>query len=310
MQPFTTYYYKAYVVEAGEEVLGEVRTFATNAPSDWLEVPATDGNEDYVGTIFRSSGPRNYAFCYSYSRFAPLWTAYTLTESDVLDEPIRATWSYNPAIPSEYQVYVPTNSYGTYYPNSTFPIPDNNYLARGHQIPDADRSNSSDKAQTYILTNQTPQLQNSFNGGIWQNLEKAARQFVVTKEGNTYYNSSFTTTDVLYIVTGPCYQKKTGNETVYTVSGNNVPSTVPVPNYYWKAFLKVKKSGNTITSAMAIGFWFPHQEISGQSYSSSSYVVSVDQIETWTGFDLFANLPDNVESGAESNSTWIAFRDF
>lgn len=295
------------MVEAGEEIPGEVRTFATSDPSDWLEIPETTGDEDYLGTIYRSSGPRNYAFNYSYTRFAPLWTAYTLTESDVLDDPIRATWSYNPTIPSDYQVDVRGSSYGTSYPNSTFPIPDNNYLARGHQIPDADRYNSSDKAQTYLLTNQTPQLQNSFNGGIWQNLEKAARQFVVTKESSTYYNSDFKTTDILYIVTGPCYQKTNGNETVNTVSGNNTPSTVPVPNYYWKAFLKVKKSGNTVTSAMAIGFWMPHQELS-ESYTS--YIVSVAQIEEWTGFNLFHNLPDGIEATAEANTDWPTFQDF
>ena len=317
LKAFTNYYYKAYVKEGSEYRYGEVRRFTTSAPADWLEIPATTGNEDYAGTIYRSNGARNYSFCYSNTRFAPLWTAYTLTRADVLDDQIRASWSYYPAIENQYQVSVGgNNGYPSYYNNKSFSFSDpNNYFARGHQIPDADRKNASDKAQTYYLTNQTPQIQNKFNSGIWSNLETAGRQFVVTDQSNSnYYNASFTTTDVLYIVTGPCYQKN-GNETVHVLTANSsstVPSQVPIPNYYWKAFLKVRKDGSgNVVSAKAIGFWFVHQEYSGDSYTN--YVVSVDQIETWTGFDLFANLPNDLEdgtNGAEANSSWIAFRDF
>ena len=56
----------------------------------------------------------------------------------------------------------------------------------------------------------------------------------------------------------------------------------------------------------------PHADLKGQSYTS--YVVSVDQIEAWTGFDLFANLPgDNssgIEKSAESNTSWQTFQNF
>ena len=321
LSSYSTYYYKAYVIEAGQERCGEVLTFVTAAPTDWLELPATTGNEDYVGTIYRAGGSRNYAFCYSYTRFGPLWTAFTLTEQDVLDEPIRTTWNYNASISSQYQIPVTGSSYGSNYSSSNFVYQDGSgatvslgpsAFSRGHQIPDADRKNNSDKAQTYLLTNQTPQIQNSFNSGIWSNLEQAARQFVVTDATDQYnYNSEFETTDVLYVVTGPCFQKVGGNETVYTLTGGSTdPKTVPIANYYWQAFLKVKKSGSTITLAKAIGFWYPHKPLKGESYCDSKYVVSVDQIETWTGFDLFANLPDNLESGAESNDNWNTFRDF
>ena len=311
---FTTYYYRAYVLEDGQYRYGDVCTFATTAPADWIELPSTTGSEDYVGTIYRSNKARNYAFAYSYSNCAPLWTAYTLTESDVLDEQIRAGWSYNQSIPSEYQISVGGSSYPSNY-NTNFPLPSDNLFARGHQIPDADRNNSSDKAQTYILSNQTPQIQNSFNGGIWGSLEKAGRQFVVTDSSDqNNYNAEFTTTDVLYIVTGPCYQKKGSSETVYELTGKSssiVPYTVPVPNYYWKAFLKVKKSGNQIQSACAIGFWFEHKAYTnGEKYSDSTFIKSVNQIETWTGLDLFANLPDSVEDSAESNTNWNTFKNF
>lgn len=44
------------------------------------------------------------------------------------------------------------------------------------------------------------------------------------------------------------------------------------------------------------------------------YVVSVDQIEAWTGFDLFTNLPGDNSSGiektAEANTSWTSFQNF
>jgi endonuclease G len=73
--------------------------------------------------------------------------------------------------------------------------------------------------------------------------------------------------------------------------------------------LKVNKSGSTITSASAIGFWFEHKEYEkGDSYEN--YSVSVDQIEQWTGFDFFVNVPDSYETTAETNSSWSTFQSF
>ena len=80
-----------------------------------------------------------------------------------------------------------------------------------------------------------------------------------------------------------------------------------VPNYFWKVVLKVNKSGNTVTSASAIGFWFDHKTYTDDY---SNYAISVNQIESWTGFDFFVNLPDNVENSAESNTSWSAFQSF
>ena len=80
---------------------------------------------------------------------------------------------------------------------------------------------------------------------------------------------------------------------------------LPVPNYYWKALLKVVRSGDKVTEAKTIGFWLPHDDLNGCAYDD--YVVSVDQIEQWTGIDLFPNLPDSIESQAESFTSWATF---
>ena len=42
---------------------------------------------------------------------------------------------------------------------------------------------------------------------------------------------------------------------------------------------------SVITDAITIGFWLPHDDLKGHSWEE--YSVSVDQLETFTGFDLF-----------------------
>ena len=178
--------------------------------------------------------------------------------------------------------------------------------SKGHQIPNADRkSDDTMNTQTYYMTNQTPQLGNKFNGSVWGSLETAVRNLV-----------SSSSSDTVYVVTGACYKTVGGNETVKTLTANSTsevtPKSVPVPNYYWKALLKVKWSNGVVTSASAIGFWMPHKDLSGESYTS--YACSVGDIESKTGFDLFANLPGDKDSGiekaAQTNTSWESFQKF
>ena len=96
---------------------------------------------------------------------------------------------------------------------------------------------------------------------------------------------------------------------------DDTEKSVPVPNYYWKALLKVKWSGKTVTDAMAIGFWYEHKSYPlKESYSKSDYVVSIEDIENWTGLDLFVNLPGDKDSGiekdAQANTSWSDFQSF
>jgi endonuclease G len=148
--------------------------------------------------------------------------------------------------------------------------------------------------QTFYVTNSVPQIRNSFNGGIWQSLE-AALQSIGKKEE-------------IYIVTGVAFKKVGESKSITYTTAKDDNKQVPVPNYFYKVVLKVEKSGNTVTSASTIGFWFEHKAYSGDSYTN--YSTSVDQIEQWTGFDFFVNLPDTIENTAEKNSNWTTFQNF
>nr|MCR4844000.1 DNA/RNA non-specific endonuclease [Bacteroidales bacterium] len=88
--------------------------------------------------------------------------------------------------------------------------------------------------------------------------------------------------------------------------------TLPLPNYYWKALLKVSRTGNNeINGACAIGFWLPHDDsIRVTTSAYQNYVVSVDQIEAWTGFDLFKNLPTALQDACEDDVNWTTFKNY
>ena len=151
------------------------------------------------------------------------------------------------------------------------------------------------QTQTFYVTNSVPQIQDKFNGSIWASLE-ATLQSIATKE-------------TIYIVTGAAFNKVGEAETVKYTTAKDDTKQVPVPNYYYKVVLKVAtNSSGVVTSASTIGFWFEHKEYSNSTYAD--YAVTVDQIEAWTGFDFFPNLPDTVEVSAEKNGSWTTFQNF
>ena len=298
----TLYYYRTYVKVKGTGNLestvktfrGDVKRFnyGTTIPTT-LEAPATIDGYTHAG--HGSGTSRNYNYCYDYSHYAALWVAYPLTYAHTQGSASNSNWKYDTKnIDNDYQPAITGNkSYGSAYGMTGY--------SRGHQCPNADRqSDDTMNSQTYYATNQTPQLQDGFNGGIWNSLEKAIRDLTTGRS------------DTLYIATGPCYQTVGGSETVtwYNATSTTVkPEQVPLPNYYWKAVLKIKTVDGYITDACAVGFWFKHEAYSGSKYSE--YTVSIDDIESKTGFDLFAGLPEYLESAVEAaKPSWTEFSSF
>ena len=283
----------------------------TETVTGWLELPRASSGSDYYSGSFSVNGERNYSYLYQYSTYTSLWTAYPLYSSvmSTSSKAVRGTtWAKNPDIDKDLQVNCWDASYNVIYGETDYvsnASTADDYYARGHNIPNADRSeNGSMQSQTYYATNSTPQIQNKFNSKIWSTLEGDVRSIAAA-------------TDTVYVVTGAAFNKVGENKTITYIHPKGDPDkSVPVPNYYWKVLLKVKWTGSgsskTVSSAKAVGVWVPHAQYSDSDYSS--YVYSVDQIQTWTGFDFFANLPgDNstgIEQSAESNSSWTTFQNF
>ena len=269
---------------------------AEQACPAWMELPASVAMDETVHMVTHTAQmqgrlQRNYTMLYDEDLYAALWVAYPLCASHT-SSGREESWGYDPHVPSESQTNV-NKGYGVSEPTANYP---KNFYARGHQIPNADRSGVPEMmAQTYYSTNMTPQIQNGFNGGIWAKLEEAVRMEI--PQGDT-----------LYVVTGAVFEKHGVDEEVKEIVNRNDSKTLPVPNYYWKALLKVRREKGEVTEASTIGFWLPHDDLKGRSYPD--YAVSVDQIEVWTGFDFFSNLVDSIETTAEANATWTSFRNF
>ena len=227
-----------------------------------------------------ASGERNYTHYYDADTYTSLWVAYPLESKHMGSISRPNDWTYNPSFDTKYQVNLCKSTYSDYPP-----------YARGHLIPNASRNGIKEmQEQTFYVTNSVPQVHTNFNSGIWQSLEAALQSKAKSKK--------------LYIVTGVAFEKVGETKTISYTSAKDEPTKkVPIPNYFYKVVLSATtdSSGN-VTAAQTVGFWFENKAYSGSTYTN--YTVSVDQVEEWTGFDFFPNLPDSIEKTAETNTSF------
>lgn len=300
LQPETKYYWWAWVEVNGTKYYTASKQFTTKAAvsttpvvdATWLELPAELTGTDYEGaTVWtvKDGSTRNYTIAYDTSKYATYWVAYNLKASHMgsLERPTKWTYDYSTGAPATSKQVNVDNTYATYNNGDGH--------AKGHMIPNASRNgNATMQAQTFYYTNSVPQWHNGFNSGMWSSLEGALQTIGKSEE--------------IFIVTGTAFKKVGESKTIkYTSTPSDSGKSVPIPNYFYKVVLKVNSTSSP-TSAKAIGFWFENKSYSNSEYSS--YAVSVDQIEEWTGMNFFVNLSDSIEETAESNSSWSSFQSF
>lgn len=149
--------------------------------------------------------------------------------------------------------------------------------SRGHMAPAADMKWSEQAMrESFLLTNICPQ-DSTLNGNSWERTERLGRR-LARRYGK------------VWIVCGPVFY-----DNRFGTIGNN---KVAVPDAFFKAFL-VNREGQYA----AIGF-IMYNTPEMQELKASS--MSVDEVETATGLDLFPALPDDIEEDVESNieSRW------
>ena len=136
---------------------------------------------------------------------------------------------------------------------------------RGHLCPAADMRNSQTAMnESFYMSNMSPQHP-SFNRGIWKACEELVRNSLV---------------DTLYIVTGPIFKDNKG-----TIG----PNEVTIPGYYYKVMYDKRKS-------KMVAYVIPNEKT---AKPLSSFITTVDSIESLIGVDLFHQLPDNIENELE-----------
>ena len=216
---------------------------------------------------------RNYTMLYDKTKKAALWVAYAM---NIGSYPWNVTrddsWHYDPALDQSWQPKLSSSYSGGY--------------TRGHQVASNDRKTTLYQMyQTDYFSNMTPQL-SAFNTGTtsqWDNLETKIQNLGKTVSGS----------DTLYVVTGAIFDS--GYKTD-AKDNNNV--ACPVPTRYYKCIMKVSFNASGVaTSATGAAYIFIHDE------EADRQDITIDQLETETGFDFFANIPASVRTSAKSTFT-------
>ena len=320
----TTYYYRAYAKVQGtgdksstvSTFYGDTQSFTTASLNTWLtnyEIPATSAaalsasntlyegrychdtfSETYGSTkacryntsdanqkvvthtySYNSKVIRNYSFLYDKTYKAALWVAYATSNSgDFIDNNVSRNdaWAYDPAIDQSWQ----PNLSGAYSSSN------GRSYDRGHQVASNDRQTTKEQnQQTFYYTNMTPQY-SSLNQGQWVELEKKVQGVATVTTGN----------DTLYVVTGPLFEGKLESAT------DKNGASCPAPSGYWKCLMKCTFSSPGVMSA-AVGCAYLFDTNSSNIAPS---VVTIDTIESRTGFDFFVNVPSTLQNAAESQT--------
>jgi endonuclease G len=141
---------------------------------------------------------------------------------------------------------------------------------RGHLKPAADsRSCIEHMDDCRLISNITPQCP-ELNVGPWFDLEK-------------YVRACARHSGPVYVCTGPSLSYIDTTE-----------SGIIVPEFYWKALLINEDNPKVF------GFIIPNS-INSKSIHFSSYLISIDELESIINVDLFPQLPDETEANCEKD---------
>ena len=147
---------------------------------------------------------------------------------------------------------------------------------KGHMAPSADMKwSKAAMTESFYLTNICPQ-NHELNGRDWHVLENRVRSWA------RQYGR-------VWVVCGPIVKEQR-----YGTIGEQ---GVVVPDKFFKAILRQ----NDDETYQTIAFVFDNDSTRQPLRDA---IITVDGLEAMTGYDLFANLEDNVEVFVESQSSW------
>ena len=250
-----------------------------------LEVPARKNSNLFIShwTVEAKDSVMNYCYEYDRTKHHTRWVAYRFDGVTSKAATGRSDmWGEDPKLVKA-GISIGAGYFSGY--------------DRGHICPSADREYSVDaNIQTFYTSNMSPQNK-VFNGGLWAQHEEFVRKLgrQCYAKDSKIYSKRFA--DTLYVVKGG-----TLDQTIGTSNSSNKLS-IAVPKYYFVALLKVREGIYN-----AIGFKFEHKPTDyDPSFNAFDYAMSIDELESFTGIDFFANLPDEIETSIENayaKSAW------
>lgn len=218
------------------------------------------------------NNPTNYlitkpqlSFSYHRDNRSPNWVAWRLDSSWIGGSGRSGSFAPDPALPSGWYAVTTSDYSGSGYD-------------RGHMCPSGDRTRSeTDNQATFYMTNIVPQIADN-NQGPWLRLEEELR--VLVGQGKE-----------VYIFSG-------GQGNVGTI-GNGVV----VPKWTWKVVLIMQNGNNDLDRvgrrSRMFGVIMSNESIV-RNTPWRNYRVTVDQVETLTGFDFFSNLDPKLQARLEA----------
>jgi endonuclease G len=215
-----------------------------------------------------------YDLSYNNSKHEPNWVSWHLGASDLGSTPRQDDFRADTTLPSGWYQVTATEFSGSGFD-------------RGHMCPSGDRTSSvTNNSATFLMTNMIPQAPNN-NEITWESLEAYARSLV--SAGNE-----------LYIISGGYGSGGTGSNGYMTTVGNGVV----VPAKTWKVIVVLPNGNNDIsritTSTRVIAVLMPNDQTTS-SHPWGYYRVSVDSIESLTGYNFLSSVPSTVQNVIEAN---------
>jgi len=214
-----------------------------------------------------------YDISYNNSKHEPNWVSWHLYSPDIGSTPRQDDFRADTSLPSGWYEVTASEFSGTGFD-------------RGHMCDSEDRTATvPDNQATFLMSNMLPQAPKN-NEVTWENLEAYCRTLVAA--GNE-----------LYIYSGGYGSGGTGSDGYMTTVGNGVV----VPADTWKIIVVLPNGNSDIsritTSTRVISVLMPNT----QTCSSNPwgyYRVSVDTIESLTGYDFLSAVPTSIQNAIES----------
>ncbi|MEH2199102.1 DNA/RNA non-specific endonuclease [Nostoc sp.] len=242
-----------------------------------VSVHLTLGNPSNAGTSSQNNYllvKPQYVIGYNCGIGRPNWVSWQLNSSWLGSTPRQDTFRADTTLPSGcYQVQ------STDFSGSGFD--------RGHMTPSADRTSSvTNNSATFLMSNMIAQAPDN-NQGIWANLEDYARTLV--GQGKE-----------LYIISGGYGIGGNGSNGTFSTIANG---RVQVPNRTWKIIVVLNTPGSGLagvtTSTRVIAVNIPNAQ-GVRTANWKNYRVSVDSLESLTGYDFLSQVSTSIQSVIEA----------
>ena len=232
--------------------------------------PAADGALSPVPTSnfdnFLVEKPE-YSLSYNRKNGGPNWVAWHLAQSDRGRSGRSENFRPDQTLPADCQVR-PTDYRASGYD-------------RGHQCPSGDRTaNAELNSATFLMSNMLPQAP-QLNRVLWNKFEEYCRDQLKTGENEEY------------IICGG-----TGSKATIADGKVNVPLSC------WKIAVVLPTGDDDLkridAKTRVIAINIPNDDAALEGKTWRDFLVSVDSIETATGYDFLSTVPKDVQDALEA----------